>query len=122
MMTRREALALPLAALAAGYRLPAALADDPTRVFSDGKKPTDGHWAGGRFHDDGQKAAEASVKSGGESDIDRGRFFMQAIPITLARLGFVVFQYDMIGYADSTAIPHREGFKDAAAELRLQSF
>jgi hypothetical protein len=28
----------------------------------------------------------------------------------------------MVGYADSAAIPHREGFKDAAAELRLQSF
>jgi dienelactone hydrolase len=80
-----------------------------------------GHWAGGRFHDDGEKAAAASVKSGGEPDLERGRFFMQALPATLARLGFVVFHYDMIGYADSTAIPHREGFKDADAELRLQS-
>lgn len=80
-----------------------------------------GHWAGGRFHDDGEKAAGASVKSGGEPDMDRGRFFMQALPATLAKLGLVVFQYDMIGYADSTAIPHREGFKDAEAELRLQS-
>lgn len=80
-----------------------------------------GHWAGGRFHDDGEKAGKASVDAGGEPDIDRGRFFMQALPATLAKLGFVVFQYDMIGYADSTAIPHREGFKDAEAELRLQS-
>jgi dienelactone hydrolase len=53
--------------------------------------------------------------------MDRARYFMQALPATLARLGFVVFHYDMIGYADSTAIPHREGFKDADAELRLQS-
>lgn len=81
-----------------------------------------GHWNNGRFHDAGEKAAEASVKAGGEPDLERGRWFMQAIPITLARHGFVVFQYDMIGYADSTAIPHREGFKDADAELRLQSF
>lgn len=81
-----------------------------------------GHWANGRLHDAGEKAAAASVKSGGESDIDRGRFFMQALPATLAKLGFVVFHYDMVGYADSTAIPHREGFKDAEAELRLQSF
>jgi dienelactone hydrolase len=80
-----------------------------------------GHWAGGRFHDDGEKAAAASVKAGGEPDMDRGRYFMQALPATLARLGFVVFQYDMIGYADSTAIPHREGFRDAEAESRLQS-
>jgi dienelactone hydrolase len=89
--------------------------DHPAVLFAHG------HWAGGRFHDDGEKAAAASVKSGGEPDIDRGRFFMQALPATLARLGFVVFHYDMVGYADSTAIPHREGFKDAEAELRLQS-
>jgi pimeloyl-ACP methyl ester carboxylesterase len=81
-----------------------------------------GHWAGGRFHDDGEKAAKASVDAKGEPDMDRGRYFMQALPATLAKLGFVVFHYDMIGYSDSTAIPHREGFKDAEAELRLQSF
>jgi dienelactone hydrolase len=81
-----------------------------------------GHWAGGRFHDDGEKAAKASVDAKGEPDLDRGRYFMQALPATLAKLGFVVFHYDMIGYADSTAIPHREGFKDAEADLRLQSF
>jgi dienelactone hydrolase len=81
-----------------------------------------GHWANGRLHDAGEKAAKESVDSGGEPDMDRGRYFMQAIPITLARLGFVVFQYDMVGVGDSTAIAHREGFKDTAAELRLQSF
>ncbi|MBY0459747.1 MAG: hypothetical protein K2V38_20705, partial [Gemmataceae bacterium] len=90
-----------------------------------GKRPAvlfaHGHWADGRFHDAGEKAAKASVDGGGEPDVDRGRFFMQALPATLARLGFVVFQYDMVGYADSTAIKHREGFTDAAAELRLQS-
>src|SRR4051794_12799148 len=230
MMTRREALALPLAALAAGYRLPVALAadDDPTKVFTGGRKPTDvrlgrprnlrddyfpfvvpktkeewearrkqlreqllvatglwpmpektplnavvhgkierdgytiekvffasmpghyvsgnlyrpkespdrkggesarlpgvlfahGHWANGRLHDAGAKAAEESVKAGGEPDLGRGRYFMQAIPVTLARMGFVVFQYDMVGVADSTAVPHAAGFADAAAELRLQS-
>jgi len=80
-----------------------------------------GHWADGRFHDAGEKAGAASVKSGGEPDTDRGRYFMQALPATLAKLGFVVFQYDMVGVADSTAIPHGKGFADVSAELRLQS-
>jgi dienelactone hydrolase len=37
-------------------------------------------------------------------------------------MGCVVFHYDMVGYADSQQIPHRTGFTDAEAELRLQSF
>lgn len=81
-----------------------------------------GHWRNGRFEIATEADAAASVKSGGEPDLERAKYFMQAIPIQLAKLGFVVFQYDMIGYADSTAIKHREGFTDAAAELRLQSF
>ena len=40
----------------------------------------------------------------------------------LARMGVIAFAWDMVGYADSTAIEHRAGFTDADAELRLQSF
>jgi dienelactone hydrolase len=97
----------------------------PKSDDKDAKRPgvlfAHGHWTDGRFHDAGEKAGAASVKAGGEPDMDRARYFMQALPATLAKLGFVVFHYDMVGYADSTAIPHREGFKDAQAELRLQS-
>ena len=39
----------------------------------------------------------------------------------LARMGCVVFHYDMVGVADSKAIPHAAGFADAKAELHLQS-
>jgi dienelactone hydrolase len=88
-----------------------------------------GHWANGRLHEAGEAEARASVKRGQESDIERGRFFMQALPTTLARLGFVVFQYDMVGYAESSKIlhvlrsgvAHPDGFADVAGELRLQS-
>jgi dienelactone hydrolase len=80
-----------------------------------------GHWANGRFHDAGEKAGQASVDAKGEPDLDRGRYFMQALPATLAKLGFVVFHYDMVGVADSTAIPHAQGFADVQGELRLQS-
>ncbi len=100
-------------------------ANPDRKVGGDAKRPgvlfAHGHWANGRFHDAGEAAAKKSIADKGEPDTDRGRFFMQALPATLAKLGFVVFQYDMVGYADSTAIPHREGFKDAEAELRLQS-
>jgi dienelactone hydrolase len=98
------------------------------RVNPDDKSPkrpgvlfAHGHWATGRFHDAGEKVGQASVDAKGEPDLDRGRYFMQALPATLARLGFVVFQYDMVGNADSTAIPHASGFADAKGELRLQS-
>src|SRR5271165_2684882 len=40
----------------------------------------------------------------------------------LARLGCVVFHYDMVGNSDSMQIKHREGFKDVDAQLRLQTF
>lgn len=80
-----------------------------------------GHWTNGRLHEPVEKTAKASVAGGGEPDMDRGRFFMQALPATLAKLGFVVFQYDMVGVADSTAIPHGAGFADVQGELRLQS-
>ncbi len=38
-----------------------------------------------------------------------------------ARLGCVVFHYDMVGDADSQPIKHASGFADAEAELRLES-
>jgi pimeloyl-ACP methyl ester carboxylesterase len=88
-----------------------------------------GHWAKGRFQETPEAEAKAMVARGEEPDVERAKFFMQAIPATLARLGFVVFQYDMVGYADSTAVGHVarsgvpavDGFADAEGELRLQS-
>jgi hypothetical protein len=88
-----------------------------------------GHWAKGRFEVTPEAQAKAMVARGEEPDVERATYFMQAIPATLAKLGFVVFQYDMVGYADSTAIGHVarsgvpavDGFADAEGELRLQS-
>jgi dienelactone hydrolase len=101
--------------------------------FPEAKKPAvlfaHGHWAGGRLHEESEAVAKQAIGRGEESDVNRGRYFMQALPATLAKLGFVVFHYDMIGYAESTAIPHilksavahPDGFADVAGELRLQS-
>jgi dienelactone hydrolase len=88
-----------------------------------------GHWENGRLHEVPAGSARAMVQRGEEADEPQARRFMQAIPITLARRGYVVFQYDMVGYADSTSIghvarsgvPHPNGFADAAGELHLQS-
>ncbi len=88
-----------------------------------------GHWMKGRFTEETEATAKQRMAIGEEPDIDRGRYHIQAGSITLAKLGFVVFQYDMIGVADTTAIdhiarsgvPHPNGFADAEGELRLQS-
>jgi dienelactone hydrolase len=85
-----------------------------------------GHWANGRFYDlqanGGTKAVQHQLQIGAEKTIEGARFPLQARCAQLARMGSVVFHYDMVGVADSQPIPHRVGFTDAEAELRGQNF
>ena len=81
-----------------------------------------GHWNNGRLYDAGEAAAKKEIASGAEKTIESARFPLQARAAMLARMGCIVFFYDMVGYADSQKIKHREGFTDVEAELRLQSF
>jgi dienelactone hydrolase len=85
-----------------------------------------GHWPEGRFFDAratyGEKHVQDQIKKGAEKTVEGARFPLQARCAQLARMGCVVFHYDMVGVADSSQIPHRAGFTDADAELRLQSF
>ena len=58
-----------------------------------------GHWPYGRLENE-------QINSG------------PALGISLARQGYVVFAYDMVGYTDTVQVPHRFG----NAEMRLWSF
>src|SRR5262249_40273009 len=81
-----------------------------------------GHWTNARLADFGDAAAKEQTKIGAEKTETSARFIHQAMCVQLARMGCVVFQYDMVGHSDSKDIAHTQGFLDAEAELRLQSF
>lgn len=81
-----------------------------------------GHWTGGRLSERKESEAKREIAAGAEKTMQGAMYHLQARCAMLARMGCVVFFYDMVGYADSFAIPHRHGFTDAQAELRLQTF
>jgi dienelactone hydrolase len=60
-----------------------------------------GHWSNGRFLDQGTNTVRREISIGAERFEDGGRSVLQARCVTLARMGCVVFHYDMLGYADS---------------------
>jgi dienelactone hydrolase len=97
-----------------------------------------GHWPNGRFVDQGEAATRKMITEGAERFEDGGRSPLQSRCMQLARMGCIVFHYDMIGYADSKQIsfdvahrygkprPEMEGSTDwgffsPQAELRCQS-
>ena len=97
-----------------------------------------GHWPDGRFMRAEDAEVARQMASGGERDEPAARSPLQARCVQLARMGCVVFHYDMIGYADSIQFsqglahlfkaqrpdmnaPEAWGFFSAAAEGRLQS-
>jgi dienelactone hydrolase len=92
-----------------------------------------GHWPNGRFMTTEAKAFEKQLETGAEHFEKGGRTPLQARCVQLARMGCVVFLYDMLGYADSQQLEHRPGVRESMntpenwgffspqAELRLQT-
>lgn len=105
-----------------------------------GKRPAilcpHGHWSNGRFYDAGEAGVRKEIAAGAERFETGGRYPLQARCVQLARMGCVVFLYDMLGYADNGAplsldlvhgfktqrpelsSPDRFGFFSAQAEMR----
>jgi len=65
-----------------------------------------GHWANGRFFDCGEKKIRQEIVQGAERFEEGGRSPLQSRCVQLARMGCVVFHYDMLGYADSQQISY----------------
>jgi dienelactone hydrolase len=80
-----------------------------------------GHWENGRLMERKPDQIQNELDSGAEQTREGAMYPLQARCAGLARMGCVVFIYDMIGMGDSAPIAHSEGFRDAEAELRLQS-
>ncbi len=78
-----------------------------------------GHWEKGRFYDCGLEAVRKQIVQGAERFEDGGRSPMQSRCVQLARMGCIVFHYDMIGYADSQQIISGliHGFKKQRPEM-----
>lgn len=95
-----------------------------------------GHWSTGRFYDAGASKVKQEIAAGAEQFEIGGRYPLQARCVQLARMGCVVFFYDMLGYADGSSLsyelthrfakqrehlssPERWGLFSAQSELRL---
>jgi dienelactone hydrolase len=98
-------------------------------VGKPGKHPVvlcpHGHWNEGRFHDAGRDAVRQQIVNGAERFEDSGRSPLQARCVQLARMGCVVFHYDMLGYADSTQLSfelaHRYGLGNLVTRPAMEN-
>lgn len=79
-----------------------------------------GHWPEGRFNWQSDEKIDDALAKGAERLRSSARSPLQACNVTFARMGCVVFHYDMLGYCDSKQVVHAQGFDDAEAVMRSQ--
>lgn len=77
-----------------------------------------GHWANGRFYEQDRKAIRWQIVEGAERFEKGGRYPLQARCVQLARMGCVVFHYDMVGYADSVQLAHSPGYRPHMSDAK----
>ena len=81
----------------------------PTSSLAEGqKRPAvlcpHGHWANGRFYYTSDAEMKRELATGAERFESAGRSPLQARCVQMARMGIVVFHYDMMGNADDLQI------------------
>lgn len=79
------------------------------------------HGHGGRLQDAGVKGVRQQITRGEERFEASGRFPKLARCAQLARMGCVVFIYDMIGYADNTQLSYELGHRFARQRPEMES-
>ncbi|MEZ6133345.1 MAG: acetylxylan esterase [Pirellulaceae bacterium] len=89
----------------------------PSEIAAGAKLPgilcPHGHWTDARFYDASVAGARRDISIGAERFESAGRNPIQARCVQLARMGCIVFHWDMIGYCDSTQISFDRAHKFA---------